>query len=90
MGDVVYLERGKDAPHLSGKARCLACRYEWVAVCPVGTHVLECPECACDGHMLGEVEYESRHWRCDCGWFLFKISAMHGAYCPNCGLTQRW
>lgn len=32
-------------PHLSGKAQCLKCKHEWIAVAPTGCVALECPEC---------------------------------------------
>ena len=35
-------------PHISGDARCLACKHEWVAVAPIGTIWLECPACKDD------------------------------------------
>jgi hypothetical protein len=38
MPVISLLQLKKDRePHLSGMARCLACRHEWVAVAPVGT-----------------------------------------------------
>jgi len=78
----------KPEPHLSGKARCLACKKEWVAVAPVGTTTLKCPDCDCDGHMIGEVVTEGDQWICYCGWRLFRLDR-HGIYCPSCGVYQK-
>ncbi len=35
----------ENCPHISGPAVCQTCKYKWVAVCPAGTVVLECPSC---------------------------------------------
>ncbi len=43
MADVIDLSDYQ--PHISGDAKCLACGYEWMAVAPIGTIELECPEC---------------------------------------------
>lgn len=32
-------------PHISGEAVCINCRHGWMAVAPLGTDELECPEC---------------------------------------------
>jgi hypothetical protein len=32
-------------PHFVHEAVCFYCRKKWVAVAPVGTQELECPEC---------------------------------------------
>lgn len=93
MGEVIdFRVKAADepaVPHLSGKARCLACRNEWVAVTPVGTWTLLCPSCGCDGHMIGEVVTDGDQWKCACGWLHFRIDKL-GAYCPNCGVRQAW
>jgi len=34
-----------DAPHLVHEAVCFYCTKMWVAVAPVGTTELECPQC---------------------------------------------
>lgn len=46
-------------PHLSGKARCLACKHEWVAVAPVGVVWMECPACTLErGRYVAQAERE--------------------------------
>ena len=82
-------EDDDDLPHLSGKARCLQCKHEWVAVCPVGTEWLECPEChSIKGHMLYScLREDTAHWTCGCGNDLFYV-VPEGIYCPNCGEWQ--
>lgn len=32
-------------PWCTGKAECLACEHEWIAVWPLGANDLECPNC---------------------------------------------
>lgn len=36
---------GEDSPHEVGVARCDVCTHEVVAVAPVGTDDMECPNC---------------------------------------------
>jgi Zn finger protein HypA/HybF involved in hydrogenase expression len=40
--------------HISGKARCLACKHEWAAVSLVGTVWLECPACSLEHAAITE------------------------------------
>lgn len=77
--------------HLSGKARCLQCGYEWVAVVPAGiTTTFECPHC----HTLKGV-YENpcipqrdvEIWTCNCGCDVFHITH-ESAFCIMCGAEQ--
>lgn len=42
--------RVSDVPHLAGPADCWSCGHTWAAIRPMGTDVLECPEC---GEMMG-------------------------------------
>lgn len=78
-------ERQAREPHLSGKARCLAYKYEWVAIVPAGTTWLECPSCSLEsGRFIGHFEREGAHWRCKCECDLFYATS-DGLYCPNCG-----
>lgn len=37
--------KAERTPHITGKAKCTACKHEWVAVAPVGTLQMECPSC---------------------------------------------
>lgn len=81
-------ERARRGEHLTGPARCLSCRFEWVAVAPVGTVILECPEChLMRGRFVGEVLRDCLHWVCNCGNDLFLVTA-EGFYCPHCGIDQ--
>ena len=90
MGAVVDLASRKSDPHLAKKARCCVCRHEWVAVAPLGTDWLECPDChlmkgrylhpkvPCDGfEMLS----------CACGCDVFRVTEKW-AFCIHCG-TER-
>lgn len=91
MSDVVNLseEREKRQPHASGKARCLDCKHEWVAVSPLDTYWLQCPGCSLmRGKYLFPFEFADQlHWTCACGNDLFYIMK-DGCRCPNCGQTQ--
>lgn len=74
-------------PHLAGEAICTICRAQWVAVAPVGTVWLDCPQCgASRGVMRFPVEDDAEHHHCACGGHLFAVTAAR-AYCPSCGRT---
>lgn len=84
---VVNLEQAREErkPHMTGPARCLDCKHEWVAVAPVGTIWMECPKCSLiRGRFVNQVERDGDHWVCNCGNDLFYVTS-DGAYCPNCG-----
>ena len=75
-------------PHLSGIARCLNCKHEHVAVAPVGTLWMECPECGLLRAIFkNAIQRDGVHWNCGCGYDLFHITP-DGIYCPNCGEWQ--
>ena len=87
---VIDLKQAKQErePHVSGKARCLACKHEWVAVAPVGVIWMECPACTLErGRFVAQVERDGLHWHCNCGNDLFHATP-DGFYCPNCGEWQ--
>lgn len=74
-----------EKPHKTGKAVCLACGNEWVAVSPIGTVWLECPECkTVKGLEKFTCVRETSHWECNCGNDLFHATP-DGFYCPKCG-----
>ena len=91
---VVDLKKAREErePHMTGKARCLACRHEWIAVAPIGTVELECPSDGCGlpkGRFVALCEPDhGARWVCDCGNDLFWLTRA-GMFCQNCGLTQR-
>lgn len=77
-------------PHMTGKARCIQCGHEWVAVAPVGTVFLECPECRTEkGRFIGAcAPQEGTEVReCNCGNQLFYLTR-EGHMCANCGTYQ--
>ena len=82
-------EREKRSPHMTVKARCLACKHEWVAVAPTGTIWLTCPSCTLErGRFVAQVERHGiEHWHCNCGCDLFYVTKTD-SYCPNCGTVQ--
>ena len=87
MGAVLSLAAAREErePHLTGAARCVACRHEWVAVAPVGTHTLECPACASTkGYFVNEVMRGNDRFVCHCECDVFRISPAVGPYCVNC------
>ena len=89
MGDLIPLHKEKDerTAHIVGTAICLDCQNKWTAVAPIGSTVLECPDCGTQkGKFFYEVIRQDReHWECSCGNDLFYITK-DGSYCPNCGL----
>lgn len=88
MGDVI--EFSKDGWN-EGRARCIACQHEWVAVARVGEVWLQCPNCetvkglfqfSCsvpDGGVI---------WKCLCGSEAMFISPAN-IRCCSCGKPQR-
>jgi len=77
-------------PHATGKAQCLDCHHEWVAVAPIGEVWLECPACTLlRGRYVFPFVRDGEEWACNCGNDLFHIKR-EGAYCPNCGVWQHW
>ncbi len=89
MPNVIELRpKQQEEPHLSGRALCLSCRHEWVAVAPIGAVWLECPSCHLErGRFIAQVCRDGDHWHCNCGNNLFYVTA-DGFYCPNCGEWQ--
>lgn len=94
MGEIVSMqkEREEREPHLSGAAACLVCHHSWVAVAPVGTYELECPECrSTKGYFVNAVVRGDELFVCNCGCDVFRIHRAHGPYCVNCALpAQGW
>lgn len=87
-GVLILLDDHRKDPHLTGKARCLACEHTWEAVVPAGTVWLECPSCRTErGLLVFGVERKEPHWRCNCGNTLFHV-LKDRVYCPNCGADQ--
>ena len=90
MAAIIKLKEYKEenTPHLSGEARCIACKHEWVAVCPTSVAFFECPNCGLHkGSMKFEVIRDGPHWKCNCGNDLFFMMPS-GMYCPVCGEFQ--
>jgi ribosomal protein S27E len=76
-------------PHSTGRARCLDCKHEWIAVSRTGYRWLECPSCSLyRGRFIGQHERDEPHLHChECNNELFYVLA-EGVYCPNCGEWQ--
>lgn len=90
MGDVIDFERVRyrRRSHLSGMAKCGACQHSWVAVVPLGTTAMECPNCQrYMGFMTGHVQRGGVELTCNCNCSYFKIDPK-GAYCISCGVYQ--
>lgn len=74
-----------DVAYMTGPCICFKCKHEWVGRFPVGEHILECPNCGCDGVMKGTVwSGDDSTWTCNCSSQLFRIDSK-GPYCVNCG-----
>ena len=81
-------ESEDEGPYMTGEAWCLGCKYKWLAIAPVGTFCLECPEChANKGHYMNFQQPEGDRWQCTCGCQLFFLTSA-GVMCPNCGVWQ--
>lgn len=88
--NVIQFEK-KD-PHASGEAFCFQCRKEWIAVAPVGTVQLECPECHTMKGLFKfpfNVKVGQLVRECNCGNQLFYLTP-EGHLCANCGIYQRY
>lgn len=74
---------------MTGEVRCLTCKHAWVAVAPIGTSWMDCPEC---GHhnatWYAKTVKDGAHWVCNCGCMVFHISPIWQVYCAYCGLHQ--
>ena len=85
MGKVIdFLSR---SPHMAGKAVCLSCAHSWEAVAPVGTLILECPECGLGKGAFKNLVAPETYWQCVCGNSMF-IVGPDGCVCGHCGITQ--
>lgn len=74
---------------LSGRALCVECRHEWVAVAPEGARCFECPSCKTHkGIWMGVVEPPAERWECNCGGQLFFVTPT-GFDCARCGTEQK-
>lgn len=72
--------------YITGKAKCIMCRYEWVATALTGTTDLHCPACgSATGRYLNVVQLPGDHWHCGCGNDLFYVMP-DLTYCSRCGL----
>lgn len=76
----------EDGPHISGNAKCLACKHEFTAVAPVGTTDLTCPECLLERGVWAYplTPADGKIWQCSCGGFHFFI-LLNGYMCVSCG-----
>lgn len=91
MSNVVPFKPEEDKHHASGKARCLDCKYEWIAVLETPyTGSLECPECKlCRGGLKYPMAPNENvaAWLCNCGCDHFWI-VKGGSLCVGCGAVS--
>jgi hypothetical protein len=85
MTNVISLDEAR--PHMTGNAMCLQCGEKWVAVAPIGTVELECPECQTWKGVFEGMTAPDTVWQCDCGNQHFYIDD-NGAMCAKCGVRQ--
>lgn len=53
MSEPIDLDNYRE--HKNGFVICQGCFHRWVGVAPVGTMILECPDCGCmEGRMLDD------------------------------------
>lgn len=89
MSNIINLADRKLDPHGSGEAHCMLCAHTWVAVAPVGTVWLECPECKANKGTFSFAYEPATSWQCDCGNKLFYITP-DNYMCANCGTRQEF
>lgn len=92
MTNIIEFKKPEYDPHGSGEAFCLQCHHEWIAVVPVGTTQLECPECHTMKGLLKFAYSPSDDQlvrECNCGNQYFWITP-DGHMCPNCGTYQSY
>jgi hypothetical protein len=90
MSEIIDFGKAKEErkPYASGHCYCMACNHEWLAVWPIGTIEMECPECK---SMRGRSKYDyglpdgTHVWSCQlCGNQLFNLLPDR-VHCPGCG-----
>jgi len=93
VGDILSFPEKVD-PHLAGEAKCVACKFTWAAVAPVGTVDLECPNC---GGNRGIWRYPilapvgGHYFVCNCGCEAMTAYFSGGNFylrCIACGLDH--
>lgn len=92
MDNIVNLSDRKKDPHKTGMAICLDCKFEWVAMAPVGVDRLECPSCGLErGVFKGASQPPDGTlvYPCHCGNDLFHVLDNSSIFCPNCGRTHQ-
>jgi hypothetical protein len=82
-------EKKKYLTHITGEARCVACKHEWVGEWPVGEYLFKCPSCGLvKGMTKGFINPQEDEHECSCGNSLF-ILTPSGTKCINCFATVR-
>jgi len=88
MSNVLTFNKKEDELHASGQARCIDCKYEWIAVLATPySGSLECPECkSCRGGLKYPMAPNENvyAWRCNCDCDHFWVVA-NGVLCVGCG-----
>lgn len=95
MADALPFPKQETTGYVSGAAKCLACKHEWVAVVEgvLGEGypgALECPSC---GLRRGQYIWpfqgppDEEVWACNCGGTVFMITRP-GTRCVGCGRHQ--
>lgn len=89
MSVLEFKRPDKVDPHITGEAVCFCCKYVWIAVAPIGTEKLQCPNCNTMKGLFKHGCYpdEGTVWGCACGNDLFVITPER-IICWNCGATQ--
>lgn len=96
MAEIVSLAKFKEenSPHWAGAAKCVSCKHEWVAVAPLGTEWIECPECGLErGHAYHAFGAEAGDslFQCNCGCEALTAYYRAGRFrfqCMNCGVDH--
>jgi len=93
-GNIISLADRRAGRLASGKAKCLACKHEWVAVVECPAVDLECPECGCNRGVYKGAFTASEGdavFTCNCGNTLFEyIAKRDGRHFPMCIGCGEW
>lgn len=79
-----FVKREELSPSITGDAVCISCKHEFVAVAPVGTCELTCPECATTKALFKHPIQPNERWVCECSSDLFFV-LKSGCMCRVCG-----
>lgn len=86
MSDRKIISITEKMPHLSGIAKCLACKHEFNGVCRVGDLGMDCPKCGTHrGVFVYQPQGSDAIFECNCGCHQFALERALTLRCLHCG-----